>query len=100
MNIMAEMILPKRDRESVSASIEIEDITELMFGTVLEEDPEKKTDVDYAGKRIHMYLRSRSASGICPFCEEESCALHGKGFRHPQWMPIQGMATYAHIELN
>jgi hypothetical protein len=37
---MAEMILPKRDRESVSASIEIEDITELMFGTVLEEDPE------------------------------------------------------------
>lgn len=100
MNIMAEMILPKRDRESVSASIEIEDITELMFGTVLEEDPEKKTDVDYAGKRIHMYLRSRSASGICPFCEEESCALHGKGFRHPQWMPIQGMTTYAHIELN
>ena len=33
---MAEMILPKRDRESVSASIEIEDITELMFGTVSE----------------------------------------------------------------
>ncbi len=97
---MAEMILPKRDRESVSASIEMEDITELMFGAVLEEDPYKKTDVDYAGKRIHMYLRSRSASGICPFCEEESCALHGKGFRHPQWMPIQGMTTYAHIELN
>ena len=97
---MAEMILPKRDRESISASIEIEDITELMFGTVLEEDPHKKPDVDYAGKRIHMCLRSRSASGICPFCEEESCTLHGKGFRHPQWMPIQGMTTYTHIELN
>ena len=54
MNIMAEMILPKRDRESISASIEIEDITELMFGTVLEEDPHKKPDVDYTGKRIHM----------------------------------------------
>lgn len=36
MNIMAEMTLPKRDMESVSAGIEIEDITELMFGTVLE----------------------------------------------------------------
>ena len=100
MNIMAEMILPKRDRESVSASIEIKDITELMFGSVLEVDPEKKTDVDHAGKRIHMYLRSRSTSAICPFCEKESNVLHGKGFRHPQWMPIQGMTTYAHIELN
>ena len=100
MNTMAEMILPKRDRESVSASIEIDDITELMFGTVLEVDPEKKTDVDYAGKRIHMYLRSHSTSDICPFCSHESCYPHGKGFCHPQWMPIQGMTTYAHIELN
>ena len=97
---MAEMILPKRDRESVSAGIEIEDITELMFGTVLEVDQKKKTDVDYAGKRIHMYLRSNSKSGICPFCDRESFYIHGKGFRHPQWMPIQGMTTYAHIELN
>lgn len=94
------MILPKRDRESVSASNEINDITELMFGTVLETDPDKKTDVDYAGKRIHTYLKSRSVSGVCPLCEKESGALHGKGFRHPQWMPIQGMTTYAHIELN
>jgi hypothetical protein len=38
---MTEMILPKRDRESVSASNEIDDITELMFGTVLETDPDK-----------------------------------------------------------
>ena len=100
INTMAEMILPKRDRESVSASIEIEDITELMFGTVLEVDPGRKTNVDHAGKRIHMYLRSHSEYGICPFCEKESRSLHGKGFRHPQWMPIQGMTTYAHIELN
>lgn len=97
---MAEMILPKRDRESVSAGIEIEDITELMFGTVLEVDQKKKTDVDHAGKRIHMYLRSNSKSGICPLCGKESFYIHGKGFRHPQWMPIQGMTTYAHIELN
>ena len=97
---MAEMILPKRDRASVSASIEINDISELMFGNVLEVDPEKKTDVDYTGKRIHVYLRSNSTSGICPFCNQESLCFHGKGFRHPQWMPIQGMATYAHIELN
>ena len=100
MNIMAEMILPKRDRESVSASIEIEDIAELMFGTVLEVDPGRKVNVDHAGKRIHTYLRSQSASGICPCCEQKSSFLHGKGFRHPQWMPIQGMTTYAHIELN
>ena len=97
---MAEMILPKRDRESISASIEIEDITELMFGTVLEVDPNKKTNVDYSGNRIHTYLRSRSTSGVCPFCQKESFSLHGKGFRHPQWMPIQRMTTYAHIELN
>ena len=100
MNIMAEMILPKRDRESASAGIEIEDITELMFGTVLEIDQKKKTDVDYAGKRIHMYLRSNSKSAICPLCGRESFYIHGKGFRHPQWMPVQGMTTYAHIELN
>ena len=100
MNIMSEMILPKRDRESASAGIEIEDITELMFGTVLEVDQKKKTDVDYAGKRIHMYLRSNSKSAICPLCGRESFYIHGKGFRHPQWMPIQGMTTYAHIELN
>ena len=97
---MAEMILPKRDRESVSASVEIEDITELMFGSVLEVDPGRKTDVDYEEGRIHVYLRSRSESGTCPFCKQESNTLHGKGFRHPQWMPIQGMTTYAHIELN
>jgi len=100
VNIMAEMILPKRDRESASAGIEIEDITELMFGTVLEVDQKKKTDVDYAGKRIHMYLRSNSKFAICPLCGRESFYIHGKGFRHPQWMPIQGMTTYAHIELN
>jgi len=97
---MAEMILPKRDRESVSASIEIEDIKELMFGSVLEADPGRKTDVDYEGRRIHVYLRSRSVSGICPFCRQESNTPHGKGFRHPQWMPVQGMTTYAHIGLN
>ena len=51
------MILPKRDRESVSASIEIKDITELMFSTVLEVDPRKKTDVDHAGKRIKYHCQ-------------------------------------------
>ena len=54
---MAEMILPKRDRESVSAGIEIEDITELMFGTVLEVDQKKKTDVDlkYSPCQGHLF---------------------------------------------
>ncbi len=94
------MILPKRDRESVSVSVQVSDITELMFGSVLEIDPVKKTDVDYTGRRIHVYLKSHSESGICPSCNQESCSFHGKRFRHPQWMPIQGMSTYAHIELN
>ena len=97
---MAEMTLPKRDRESISSSIKIKDITELMFGSVLEINPDKKPAVDYGRKRVHIYLRSHSSSSICPHCGEESSIVHGKGFRHPQWMPIQSMTTYAHIELN
>lgn len=97
---MAEMPVLKRDRESVSDSIEIKDINELMFGTELEIDSGRKTVVDYKGKKIHIYLKSASKSGTCPCCRKESTLVHGKGFRHPQWMPIQGMTTYAHIELN
>lgn len=63
---MAEMTLPKRDRESISSSIKIKDITELMFGSVLEINPDKKPAVDYGRKRVHIYLRSHSSSSICP----------------------------------
>ena len=62
---MAEMTLPKRDRESISSSIKIKDITELMFGSVLEINPDKKLAVDYGRKRVHIYLRSHSSSSIC-----------------------------------
>ena len=97
---MAEMPVLKRDRESVLDSIEIKDINELMFGCGLEMDAERKTVVDYKGKKIHIHLKSVSKSGTCPYCNMESTLVHGKGFRHPQWMPIQGMTAYAHIELN
>jgi transposase len=96
---MAEMMIPVRDRESVLRSTENITIQELLFGNMLEVDPEKNLSVDYDGRRVHVFLRSTSESGICPCCGTCAHKVHSTNYRHPQWMPIGGMTTYAHIEL-
>lgn len=96
---MAEMMIPVRDRESVLRSTENITIQELLFGNMLEVDPEKNLSVDYDGRRVHVFLRSTSESGICPCCGTCAHKVHCTNYRHPQWMPIGGMTTYAHIAL-
>lgn len=96
---MDRIICPKRDMISVSDGVAVNSLTELMFGPQLVMDPERKTIVDYAGKRIHVYLKSNTASAVCPCCGKTTAAVHETNFRHPQWMPIQQMTTYAHIEI-
>lgn len=96
---MAEMMIPVRDRESVLRSTENITIQELLFGNMLEIDPEKNLSVDYDGRRVHVFLRSTSDSGICPCCGTCAHKVHCINYRHPQWMPVGGMTTYAHIAL-
>lgn len=96
---MAEMMIPVRDRESVLRSTENITIQELLFGNMLEVDPEKNLSVDYDGRRVHVFLRSTSDSGICPCCGTCAHKVHCTNYRHPQWMPVGGMTTYAHIAL-
>lgn len=96
---MAEMMIPVRDRESVLRSTENITIQELLFGNMLEIDPEKNLSVDYDGRRVHVFLRSTSDSGICPCCGTCAHKVHCTNYRHPQWMPVGGMTTYAHIAL-
>lgn len=96
---MAEMMIPVRDRESVLRSTENITIQELLFGNMLEIDPEKNLSVDYDGRRVHVFLRSTSESGICPCCGTCAHKVHSTNYRHPQWMPVGGMTTYAHIAL-
>ena len=96
---MAEMMIPVRDRESVLRSTENITIQELLFGNMLEVDPEKNLSVDYDGRRVHVFLRSTSESGICPCCGTCAHKVHCTNYRHPQWMPVGGMTTYAHIAL-
>jgi transposase len=96
---MAEMMIPVRDRESVLRSTENITIQELLFGNMLEVDPEKNLSVDYDGRRVHVFLRSTSDSGICPCCGTCAHKVHSTNYRHPQWMPVGGMTTYAHIAL-
>ena len=93
------MMIPVRDRESVLRSTENITIQELLFGNMLEVDPEKNLSVDYDGRRVHVFLRSTSDSGICPCCGTCAHKVHCINYRHPQWMPIGGMTTYAHIAL-
>ena len=93
------MMIPVRDRESVLRSTENITIQELLFGNMLEVDPEKNLSVDYDGRRVHVFLRSTSESGICPCCGTCAHKVHCTNYRHPQWMPIGGMTTYAHIAL-
>lgn len=96
---MAKMILPARDLVSVSQSINIDSIQELLFGPSLALDEELKPSVDTYSNTLHIYLKSTSVSGRCPCCGETSSTVNSTSFRHPQWMPLNGMTTYAHIAL-
>lgn len=96
---MAKMILPIRDQVSVSHSINVDSIQELLFGSSLELDEDFKPSVDTCGNILHIYLKSTSTSGKCPCCGEDTSFVNSAGFRHPQWMPVNGMTTYAHITL-
>ncbi len=96
---MAKMILPARDLVSVSQSINIDSIQELLFDPSLALDEELKPSVDTYSNTLHIYLKSTSVSGRCPCCGETSSTVNSTSFRHPQWMPLNGMTTYAHIAL-
>lgn len=97
---MAKMKIPARDRASVMNSTEVGSVQELMFGTMLELDKGKSPSIDYQSGRVHLYLKSTSVSGVCPCCGTRSDKVHCSNFRHPQWMPVNGMTTFAHIELH
>ena len=97
---MANMRLPARDLESVSQSESVDSIEELLFGTTLVLDEGRGICVDHARRQVHIYLKSTSESAVCSCCGTVSSRFHCSNFRHPQWMPINGMTTYAHIELN
>ena len=96
---MVKMKIPARDRESVMRSTEVGSIQELMFGTALEIDKDKPLSVDEDAHCLHIYLKSTSVSAECPCCKISSDEVHCTNFRHPQWMPVNGMTTFAHIEL-
>lgn len=96
---MAKMILPARDRHSVNRSIDINSIQELLFGSLLVMDEAYKPSVDTQNNMLHLYLKSTSTSGKCPLCGHISTNVNSVNFRHPQWMPLNGMTTYAHIAL-
>ena len=96
---MAKMILPVRDRHSVDQSIDINSIQELLFGSLLAMDENFKPSIDTQNNMLHIYLKSTSASGKCPLCGHISTDVNCVNFRHPQWMPLNGMITYAHIAL-
>lgn len=96
---MTKMILPARDQASISQSINIDSIQELLFGSSLILDEVFKPSIDTCRNILHIYLRPASTSGRCPCCGERSSAVNSTSFRHPQWMPMNGMTTYAHITL-
>ena len=96
---MAKMAIPIRDRRSIEQSTDINSIQELLFGTMLELDEDYKPAIDAENNTLHIFLKSVSASGTCPCCGGASSEVNSINFRHPQWMPINGMTTYAHISL-
>lgn len=93
------MIIPIRDRQSIGQSIDINSIQELLFGTSLDLDDNHKPSIDVENNTLHIFLKSVSPSGKCPCCGSVSFDVNSINFRHPQWMPINGMTTYAHISL-
>ena len=92
--------LPARDFESVSRSIPVGSINELLFGSSLEIREENGIAVDGECGKVHVFLKSSTNSAKCPRCGMVSDKFHCVNSRNPQWMPINGMTTYAHIELN
>ena len=96
---MAKMTMPVRDRQSIKKSVNISSIHELLFGSSLELDGVHKPVLDADNNTLHVYLKSVSTSGRCPCCGSVSNEVNCSNFRHPQWMPINGMTTFAHIEL-
>ncbi len=96
---MTKMRIPVRDGESLENNAAVSSIQELMFGTVLKADEEMPLLIDRNNHCVHVYLKSSSISAACPCCGIISGEVHCSNFRHPQWMPISGMTTYAHIEL-
>lgn len=96
---MARMIIPIRDQSSIEQSIDVNSIQELLFGTSLEIDEVYKPSVDTENNTLHIFLRSVTTVGVCPCCGCTSTDVNSINFRHPQWMPINGMTTYAHISL-
>ena len=97
---MAKMQLPLRDQLSYSQSIGAESISELLFGSDLVIDENRNIALDHDGDIVHVFLKSVTKSAFCPCCGAVSDKFHCTNFRHPQWMPINGMTTYAHIALN
>lgn len=96
---MAKMTMPVRDRQSVGQSVDINSIQELLFGASLELDEDHKPAVDAENNILHIFLKSTSSSGRCPCCGGISSNINCIHYRHPQWMPVNGMTTYAHISL-
>lgn len=95
---MADMRFPIRDQESLSKSIHVGSIDELLFGQSLESNRQPRVDPESG--TVHLFLKSTSKSAVCPYCGMVSDKPHCTNSRHPQWMPINGMTTYAHIALN
>ena len=60
---MAKMILPARDQASISQSITVDSIQELLFGSSLVIDEDIKPSIDACGNILHLYLKSTSTSG-------------------------------------
>lgn len=96
---MAKMIFPVRDQASILQSVDAGSIQELLFGSSLVLDEELKPSVDAHNHILHIYLKSASSCGQCPCCGNTSSDVNSINFRHPQWMPLNGMTTYAHIAL-
>ena len=86
--------------DSVANGVDVGSVNELLFGTSLKIDERRKTCIDTEHNTVHLYLASVSASARCTCCGQVSFEKQCTNFRHPQWMPINGMTTYAHIELN
>ncbi len=96
---MAKMIFPVRDQASILQSVDAGSIQELLFGSSLVVDGDFKPSVDVHNNILHIYLKSASSCGQCPCCGNTSSDVNCINFRHPQWMPLNGMTTYAHIAL-
>ena len=82
----------------VDEDIEVKNILELISGPSLQFEIGGKVFI-YEGWN-HIYMRSNSNSAICPCCKKISTKKHGSTTRNPQWLPINGRPTRAHIKVN